>query len=306
MVNVFTSWIGNPPEPREIDTKEDDPPLYPDVEGIRRISRKYTGNDVTFHFCCLKKYVGQYKKALPNMTIVPIEDQFYSAGMRLPKQTKPSPNLSADVDYIIRQTIGFQGDKQINTKFLAMVKDLWSIYCVWKFGGYHIDSGCFPGPEKIVFPECTTLGVVGATDDFLLNKDTYNYSVSTRSGIFPAVLFKRSADIFQHKAGLKFSQKTKAPLERMIDVWAIRGAAGEEATEVALRTYVNLWFAIQEQFVKNEDAYRDVLRHTVISACATGIAHKGSLDKESLMPGKLNGRVLEVPSIKKFGFKSHR
>ncbi len=308
MVNVFTSWIGVPPkEPREIDTKEDDPPLFPDVEGIRRIAKRAVGGNVKFHFCCLARYVKQYKAALPNMEIVPIEDQFEATKdiKYLKKQDKPSPSLSADVDYIIRQFIGYRGDKKINTKYLAMVKDFWSLYCVWKFGGYHIDSGCFPGPGRVVFPECNTLGVMGATDPVGLLKKTYNCDVNTRFGKFPVVLYEHSVGKLS-TAGLKITQKGMAPLKVMIDVWAIRGAAGEKATEIALRTYVNLWFALQSGDVNNDVVYREALRNTGVSACATGISHTGRLNGESLILGRLMGKVLEVPSIKKYGFKSHR
>ncbi len=308
MVNVFTSWIGEPPkEPREINTKQNDPPMFPDVEGIRRVAKRAVGGNVKFHFCCLARYVKEYHAALPNMEIVAIEDQFETTKdiKYLKKQQGPSSNLSADVDYIIRQFIGYRGNIKINTKYLAMVKDFWSLYCVWKFGGYHIDSGCFPGSGRVVFPECSTLGVMGATDPLGGLKKTFNCDVTTRFGKFPVVLYEHSVGKLSI-GGLKITQKNQGPLKVLIDVWAVRGAAEEKATETALRTYVNLWFALQEGGVNNDVVYRESLRNTGISACATGISHNGKLHKDSLIRGRISDKVLEVPSLKKYGFKSHR
>ncbi len=315
MIDVFTTWFGDPArEPMEIDTQQDDPPLFPDVEGIRRIATAARAANTRFHFCCMAKSANKYKAAFQNnIDIVVIEDQFETTKdlKYLPRQVKPSPNLSADVDYIIRNTIGYRGNKKWQNGHLAFLKDLWSLFCVWKFGGYHLDSGCFPNSPQVVFPECSTLGVMGSVEDWHGGKKISYYDVQAPFGKFPVTIMDSSASYLKNNLGLTFLKRGLSPLTTAIDCWAVRGSAGEKLTEVALQTYVNLWFATQAKGFASESIYRGAQRHTIITACATGITHqigkgRANMSEECLMRGLLHGKTLEAPSIKKFGFKSHR
>ncbi|MCG8636712.1 MAG: hypothetical protein MI863_22960 [Desulfobacterales bacterium] len=309
MVNVFATWVGEPckePKPLGSNNNQDRLPVFPDVTGLREIARKVGNPGVKFHFCCLAKYAHKYKPCFPpKVTIIPIEEQFEKTRRPLRRRTAPTGDLSEDVEYIIRQTIGYGGNEEFQKKHLAFVKDLWSLYCVWKFGGYHLDAGCFPGNGNVKFPDCLTLGIVESTEQG--RKQRYNYKVTPRRfKKFPVVFYDSSVTTLKGQGiGLNIAQSGPSVLKQFFDVWAIRGPEGHESVRIALETYVNLWFAVHEGDLSEEN-YLKAMRATIVSACMTGISQSesGWVNKSTLMPAL--GPTLKEPSIRKYNYKSHR
>ena len=271
--------------------------------------------------CVLKKFAVQFRAQLPRtIDILPIEDVFSTKGMLSIVMSRPDTgNLDATVDYIIRETLGVRGTGYsphlLPTKKLAFVKDLWSLYCVWKFGGYHLDTGCFPLQTGRVldFPAPQRFGVpdLHGTDTSAFTQS----QVRLQTGLTKWVMLRNSHLKMEALQGRVTDGQTFAPLKRMLDVWFLRGPKNDSIVRTALETYVTGWFEIQRWAKTVEKRKAEVvgarqLRELVVTSILTGLSYhngrtRSKQESEScLLRVSQNG--LPEFGVRKVHFRSHR
>jgi len=322
MSNLYFTWLG-PPQPANLT-----------VAGIMGQQRKDTSAILRMHqmsfkggpppnltLCVLKKFETQFRAQLPQtIDILPIEDAFSTKGMLSIVMSRPDMgNLDATVDYIVRETLGVRGTGYsphlLPTKKLAFIKDLWSLYCLWKFGGYHLDSGCFPHQAggALDFPAPQRFG---APDVLGTDSSAFTQSqVRLQTGLTKWVMLRNSHLKMEALQGKVTDGQTYAPLKRMVDVWFLRGPKNDPVARTALETYVQGWFEIQRWAKTVEERKAEVvgarqLRELVVSSVLTGLTyHQGRTrskqESESfLLQVSQNG--LPEFGIHKVHFRSHR
>jgi hypothetical protein len=320
--NVCFTWLG-PPQEATKTVKGIEGKVRPDLFGLLRTANaefKSTGGPAPrFKLCCLKKYKSEFEEQLPDhIEVFCIEDAFDTGVDENLIDNEPADftNLGLCVDYITRSILGVRGvdyeKRDLPFKMLAFVKDIWSLYFVWKFGGYHIDCGCFPDPKY------------GDTVE-LYNPDTFGVPVISGVGmnfLHANIAFEGGAICASLSGQLNSEAASKmlldvgvskrefdSPLDRQVDIWLLRSPAAHPAAEKALKFYVNAWFALRKADPKSE-ILPDVYRALAISSISTGISHMPTHccgHATSVNEHLIEANGGDVPSLglRKVGFQSH-
>jgi hypothetical protein len=325
MPNVFYTWLG-PPQQANKTILGLDGQHRPDLFGILRTARSSFTNDPPPYFtlCVLEKFKRDFDALLPSyVATLAVDTAFDSSRFSSIVMAEPDlDNLDVTVDYIIRQTLKVRGtgydSRLLPYKELAFVKDLWSLYCVWKYGGYHLDSGVYPLPERAVlsFPEPQGFDVP-TLDSEDARRDARHCVMKFKTGKPICVTLRGLSTIFETyvmKDRVTVTA-TESHLRRLIDVWLIRSPAGDPSARRALEVYVRGWFELQawvSQSDENAKAKAEVLRELIVSAALTGVTHAGSANqcanKRAVDSHLICGvnKVVDDLGLVKVGFKSHR
>lgn len=327
MVNVFFTWLGPPQEANKEITGV--PGMHrPDLFGILRTGRSTFKNNPPprFTLCVLKKFKAQFDRELPDyIHTLAVDESFASSKYASILMEEPNlDDLEMSVDYIMREIVKVRGtgydSKQLPYKNLAFVKDLWSLYSVWKYGGYHLDSGIFPWPNEAIvdFPEPQGFNV--PTIDFVDCRPPARHCViQFASGKSMCVTMRYSESNLEKYVlpGRVVVTSTQSHLESLLDVWMIRSPAGDPSARRALEVYVRGWFEIR-RWIRvqanpvQEGIVAELLRELVVFSAMTGVTHNG---KEHACSGKFEvkshiiqgaNKEVKVMNLKKVGFQSHR
>lgn len=323
MPNVFFTWLGPPQQATKTVTGL--PGMHrPDLFGILRTAGSSFSNNPPprFTLCVLKKFKAQFDAQLPRyIETRAVEDSFSSAGYHTIQMSKPNlEDLDQSVDFIIRETIKVRGTgydaSLLPYRQLAFVKDLWSLFCIWKFGGYHLDSGVYPlRPGAVLnFPEPTGFDVpsVDAVD---CRGSARHCRASFRTGEPMCITLTNKESLLESKAmkGRIVATGSPSHLQRLLDVWLMRSPAGDPAVRRALTVYVRGWFEIQSwlKAAGGDADPQELFRELSVVAAMTGITHSGgTCSSTSTEVGShiINGFNKEVRDLglKKVGFRSHR
>lgn len=325
MTNVFFTWLGPPQQPTK-DIKGIPGKHRPDLFGILRTGRARFKNNPPpqFTLCVLKKFQAQFDRELPDyVTTLAVDTCFDSSNFASILMEKPDlDDLGLTVDYIIREIVKVRGtgydSKLLPYKNLAFVKDLWSLYSVWKYGGYHLDSGIFPWPNgaTVDFPEPTGFDVP-TIDSVNCRAPAKHFNVTFSTGKPMCATLRGGGSNFADMVmpGRVTASKTVSHLERLLDVWMMRSPAGDPSARRALEFYVRGWFEIRRWVKANpnkESATAELLRELVVFSAMTGVTHHGKKykcnGKRDVDAHIINGTGKEVKEmkLKKVGFQSHR
>ena len=319
MAKLFFTWVGAPGSTREI--KGIEGAQRQDLFGCVRTHRaRYKGEKPEITLCVLKKFAQYYRAQLPDsIAVLSIEDVFSTSKYLSLIMSKPDlSNLDMCVDYIIRETLGVRGSAYDNAllpkKRLAFVKDVWSLYCVWRFGGYHLDLGCFPYSEPVEFPEPKIFGV---PDIQLGLAAARRDSQAILAGVRTRwVAMPNGSDLEQTVFAGKISDTQASPLGNTVDVWLVRSPAKDASVKKALEAYILGWFEI-ERYLKQasvpvaDGTQRLYLRQLIISAVFTGMTYNGNTRKQKaeaeshLIKTYMRTKIPEL-GINKVNFGSHR
>ncbi len=320
MADVYFTWFGPPQQMNK--TVEGVGAARPDLFGLLRTAKaRFPGGrpPPNFTLCCLKKFEAEFRSQLPDyISTLALEDAFPATShLQSIILTKPDlTNLDLSVDCILRTIIGVRGTGYANSALpypmLAFAKDLWSLYTVWKRGGYHIDAGCFPDAKyggTVNLPEPTRFGVPVVSGE---GKVPLHAKVPFPGGGKPfcATLAGGWAGmngaVANMTMGVTVSPQKSSHMNRQVDVWLLRAPRGDAAAETALRFYIQGWFAMRDSNSLIAESYRQL----VVSAVATGITHAGPSGCSS--PSGWKDHLIEanggdVPSLglRKVGFQSH-
>jgi hypothetical protein len=329
MTNAYFTWLGPPQQASKV--VNDIPGLQrPDLFGILRTARATFVNNPPprFKLCVLKKFEAAFRAELGALgaayiDVIAVEEQFATNTFHSIVMREPNlDDLGLMVDFILRETIGVRGTGYSNDllpyRKLAFAKDLWSLYCLWRFGGYHIDCGCFPDQRspQINLPEPTEFGVVALTPEGTF-AGAHHASVRFPRNPMCSTLSVSEASPLRGLAlqGLVSARGDgRSPLTRTLDVWLLRSTAGHPAAKKALEFYILGWFAIRNANLGIE-LTSQALRELVVSAVCTGVTHGGRGDGcsernnwKTYMIDAVSVADPYVPSIgvRKIGFQSHR
>ncbi|MEE2904363.1 MAG: hypothetical protein VYC39_18685 [Myxococcota bacterium] len=328
MTKVFFTWLG-PPQEKNKTIPGVTGEQRADLFGINLVSKSRFHNDPPpeFTLCVLEKFETAFRAELPDyVDVMPVETSFTSANFQSIVMTQPSlDNIDACVDYIIRETLQVRGKgydaSLLPYKKLAFVKDLWSLFVVWKFGGYHLDSGCYPFPSgtSLNFAEPTTFMVPAlfARGTQSTRECRIRFQTSPDNQMRATI---RASMLLLERSALK-DQVTvlsnSTPLQQLLDVWLVACPAGHAGARKALELYIRGWFDVQKWLKDKPDTYDpawepSLYLELIVSAVQTAVTQGEDtlLTREqvdaSILDAYTEMKVIRSIGIKKVGFKSHR
>ena len=104
--------------------------------------------------------------------------------------------------------------------------------------------------------------------------------------------------------GVDVKKTSDSPLNRGVDVWLVRAPKKDPGIELALKFYIQGFFAMDKADFLNSQNYRNL----AVSAGATGITHNA----DGLTGDAWKDQVIEAPKgdvaslgLRKVGFQSH-
>lgn len=327
MANVYLTWFGAPAAANKT-VEGIGGTVRPDIFGASRLAAAGANAPAPrIKFCCLSEHAAAFGNDLNNVDIVPIEDQLPTKDYTSLTMTEPNlSDLPATVDYILRDTFNIRmwantrirfGNDGVPYHKLAFMKDMWSLYTLWRLGGYHVDCGCFPGGGgNITFPDPTTFGVVAVSDGgsthphqkIRMGRDRVCSTISSGNQVFKELVIQERTVI------------GNSLLNRTVDVWCMRSPAGNESVQHALEFWLRGWFMIREATRNNTlpttELQNQAFRELIVSSVMTAITHSrktsacnGNNWKKHVFTGRRdqNNRMQVADlGIAKVGFQSHQ
>lgn len=245
--------------------------------------------------------------ALHEVDVVSVESQF-QAPVRQNMNAPDPNNRAATVQYIMDKSMGGTTRERVNAK------NLWSLWSVYRHGGYHLDTGVVrnqrmairvPPPQVFCLPDVTfrfddTTPAEPAPKPSFFNKrvkksslkittvrggaGTVNYAHANVNNLIGAGPVCSTMTGLDGKLGTHVLNGHVGPLRPTtfnanIDVWMLGSPAGDPVVERALDWYMAVWFYLERAKggALNGDAagYKEACRGAIISAVATAIAHAG-------------------------------
>lgn len=313
-IALHTTWIG-PPQ----GDKEDR-----DLMCVQTLRSATLSADIypKIKFWCLKQFESYYQSNVwGDVELGFIDDQ-------LPEQFQ-GRNLLATPDFddlgksvatiLWEYTRSLRpGSSTQDRNNLAFAKDVWSLYCLHNFGGYHFDAGMKvldeSKPVNLPFP--TTLGAMESSgtappqDYFHRKASTANYPGSAGFGL-PCISLSRGrliVGVMSEKAMPLLEQSAgTCPKLKPIDVPILRSPKGGSGVTKALKTYIYLWFAMRirsnlDPPIPDISAF---IKETVVSSVATGIIHWGAhCPARDVLKGSTFNIEREL-NLKKHSFQTH-
>lgn len=314
---VHFTWIG-PPAPTPAQVGMTDLFVRRDVVGPERIAAAALAPDtpsLQFHFHCMRTHAAQFRQQLPPaVRVVAVQDQLATtqqyAGLMLTRP--PLDDLELCVDYIVRTSVAIGDGRN-----LVNAKNVWSMYCLWRNGGYHLDTGVipldddaptvsFPWPTDFVLPDVSLQGrgplrranltfgaYAGADVDSLIRDESH-------------VFFRRVLPDQEHAGDVVELRGAQ------VDVWMMGSPQGDPHVRRALEFYIRAWFKIHSMVGQLGNLSRAAYRAAVISAALTGAAPSDErfnarwpvdVLTDHLIAANL-GRV-PLMGLRKLGFQSH-
>ncbi len=345
MANAYFTWFGPPASiPSDVSKQRKVAGIgavRPDIFGVKLLAAgTFTDNPPPrIKFFCLREYASAFRADLPNQVdVMPVEDQLPTKDFASLSMTEPTlDNLGATVDFVLRETflIRMWGGSKVRFgeggcpfNKLAFMKDMWSLYVLWKLGGYHLDCGCFPSGGAVSLPAPTTLGIVSITERGATPPHA-RVTLDGRAAVCSTISRGLGALWQDGVLPAKPANIGTSPMDQMLDVWCMRSNADSDAAKLALEYWLRGWFAIRKAVVANKlpakgELYAQAHRELVMTAVMTAAAHSrpnractdGGTWRQHVIPtqtvplvveGKSAGTRMTVPSLKlvKVGFQSH-
>lgn len=292
-------------------------------------------------FYCLERYRAEFARQLTsNRVLVRSVESEFRAPPRPYMVVPDHDDLETTVRYILDQSLQPNADvrRRVNAK------NLWSLWSVYRYGGYHMDTGVvwsekgrlnLPPPTTFVVPMISdTYGLSQAApnpdrrqrrrDDFYLVPlsqpqpgGSLNH-LPVRNLALPGVICSTVHNGLLALLGTRVGAvKSRYQLPAMIDVWLTSSPPGDPIARRALEWYIEAWFRMESE---TDDAlqapgdYKSASRSAIISAVATAISHSATgqcnshdQTKRHVIPTTGTAHN-ELPSLNvtKFGFGSHR
>ena len=337
---IHSTWIGPPaPDPVSQDgtTQVDGQPIRKDVTGVAALARRVAADpnfDATVVFHCLADHEAAFGQALAGtgVHVRSLESQLPSNG-RYHDVVLTRPNLAdldLTVDYILRESVS-RDIEAPSRRDRVNVKNLWSLYCLYTFGGYHLDSGCLPTGDTLpAWPTPDRYGFVGLEQPAARAiAPLRRVSVTcTNAGWDQALLLLgTTSPVLQHLfPGPKAPRNPLLAVHRertsgmpggKMDVWLLRSPRRHSQALRALTSYVQAWFLVRAMRPGlSREMFEAASREIILMAARTAItptdpnAFWGAGDdlvlphRIELRPGTTN-TVVPSLGIRKVGYRSH-
>lgn len=311
MVNVFYTWFGPPSQAKVHETKGS---IRPDVWAPNKLAAAAPDN-VRVKFCCMTDHVDAFKRDLhKDVDIVPVEDPV------LHRVFDPDiDDLEGWVHSIVRYSLKPGNDGKLIIRNLVNAKNIWSMWCMYNFGGYHLDTGVYPENVTPVFPVPKTFGVPVVQPSYFgawHTKVTFDFLWGKVCSTIVDSDMVLQGKVLPNRVSVEKQNAPKSAMNLLFDVWLMRSPARHIAAKRALEFYIRMWVLIEKlakQGELSDQLYKSASRGAIMSAVATGITHSGfgdgclgmNLWKSHIIPTR---NTTEVPELKmyKLGFSSHR
>jgi len=267
-------------------------------------------------FCCLREYADAFRQDLAGVAIdvIPIEDHLADVSILSVITRSPQlDDLDLSVSHIINECARKEEGKY-NIRKLVNAKNVWSMYCLWKLGGYHLDCGVLPWEGRTVnFPAADSFAIPRLGDQ----TRKVAHAIVRKAGAFNATccILNGGAEPVLSQMVLEGCCEVKGEWELpQIDVWLLRSPAADESMKRALSFYVQAWYAMEGAEL-SDMLYKSASREAVVSAALSGLTHAGILQagckvdwRRHVIDTPVFIGAAEVPElkIKKIGFSSHR
>ncbi len=311
-VKLHTTWIGSPAS----DNK--DILCASELGGNAKYSADIRPQ---LRFCCLRQFGAEFKNKLnSDVELVFLEDALPAldalANGGTPLAQPDFNNLEASTATILWEfTKYFRTKKGEDKRFLAFAKDIWSLYCLYKFGGYHFDAGVsvLDRRQPVNLSAPRTLGAMlamerGGGTAAYVHLSAADYSGSANAGL--KCMFVSFHGHYPEQTNQKFTGNViNVPEIDTIDVPVLRSPSGDAGIKRALQTYIYLWFALMEAgvpMIGSDGLPTDAFRVLSVSGAATGITHWAPYcPVGEIPPGSLFAIEREM-NLKKLGYGTHR
>lgn len=322
-INVHYTWIGPP----RFDQRDVGAP-----KAMMRAKNGHGGKPFVIHFWCLDAHVTAFRDHFrasnfrvgngEKLTVRSIERYLErNTGVHRSRRSALlnsainwvwssfSWNIDLTVHTIVATSTRSNASGPTRIREIVNAKNVWSLYVLYKEGGYAMDTGVGPGQNGTVsirewdtFKAPAQAGNGGIGDAIVLGHKTGAHSYL--SGRCTAA----TTGVAGH---LGIDGSDTAP---HVDVWTMYSPAGSGEITRALEWYIRFWF-IAEEVRKStrydSDYYKDLCRHGIISSIFTGMSHDGNgfcrgIDDQFLWTADL-GEDAGIPAIgiKKSYYGSH-
>jgi hypothetical protein len=249
------------------------------------------------------------------MDVMSIEDQLEcGVGSHGEMESEALAEVRRKIDKMIVEAKKKVPGGGYNIRKIVNAKNVWGFYCIWHFGGYHMDTAIYPEPPRTVFPEPLHFGLpcLSKTQSRVFNFPSRGQRLGTTSIILDDSNI--STMVFPNGNVVRETTLKKTPL---VDVWLMRSQKGGATSKLALDWYLNTIDIINKnlEVCENNALYKSASRMAVCSAAATaicranggrGLKHPRDIEKHLIETKIGSNNVLPEIGVRKIGFQSHR
>lgn len=322
MANVFYTWFGPPAKPMTIAGNLERPEFF----GLRSVAQATHrgGDDPTFIFCCLEKYADRFRSEIGSLAQIMVIERELDMANEDPDFTVNTP-FADSVGGVLSSMIWHARDDPEELKRRgAFLKDVWSLYVLWKHGGYHLDCGCHAGSGNWVsFPEPGAFGT-NAVHTRNYGKSYRHYRCKTIGSAWPD-FFTAAASLTPLDGtswkGLPVLQSEEMPrpvaFSNDLDVWGLRSPRGDSSAADALSVYVLSWYCMKGWGFLHSPIGQiaEYFRRLIVVSVVTGVAMNDAFGgfhprsrreiQDHLMLGSSITNITDL-NICKEGYQTHR
>lgn len=323
---IHYTWFGPPAAAKKESLAAGVGEIWPDISGPIKMALQLTKqhSDVRIFFWCLEEHVEVFARDLTQVGIEVKSIEAALGGINVTMQ-RPVPDqyaLDKSVKYIITKSLERTGNGY-NIRKLVNAKNIWSLWCMYEYGGYHMDTGVCPNDGLVSFPDPPTFQVPCIADParvqgvqprqhcYMRWPDFFGYNHSTlidENFILEMIVFPLA-----ERENLAQSQ-----LKLPFDVWLLRSPRRHPVARKTLEWYIHAWCRITDlaqpgKALAVAELYKNASRVIIMSAVATGISHSGGEGEGCGDEARCRSHLLatrdvtniDTLGVRKLGFRSH-
>ncbi|RKH21522.1 hypothetical protein D7X74_01120 [Corallococcus sp. CA047B] len=322
MLDVHYTWIGPP----TLDARDTGGP-----KALMRARSDAQGSGFVITFWCLDAHVWTYRNHFKgsNFQVLNGEklrvrgiESYLKNSVGEHRGSRSAPlmaginwvwsSFSWDIDMVVKHimetSIGARANSPTRIREIVNAKNVWSLYVLYKLGGYAMDTGVGPGIDGSVS---------------LRSYPTFKAPAAGPGPIIDAVMVAHARAPHKYlsdrcstmttgvAAHFDVHRDQEAP---HVDVWTLYSPEGNPRVKRALEWYSRFWYVLETiRTTQSVDLYKDRCRFGIISAVMTGASHHDDgrcrdTDRACLWPAALEGVNAGIPELrlKKTYYGSHR
>ncbi|RKH16564.1 hypothetical protein D7Y13_12045 [Corallococcus praedator] len=293
-MDVHYTWIGPPPTDRQRD-----------IDEPKRLAAR-VGTGVKIYFWCLDAQVAAYTRdfaAHPNVTVRGM--QAFLAGASKTAYRWYYWYKESDDWAVAAMTDILNWGLALATppSYRAFVKDAWSLFLMYTWGGYVLDAGVGPhGGGAFALPEPTAFMSPSLTQDDALMMRRFTLSRLTGwQAQGDVTLNDTRADEVCEAMHYGAADDGESEMCPQLEVWMLASPRYSKGAWAALKQYCVVWKEMQQNNELVSANAPQVFRYLIAGSVYNGLTHgnNGAVPRTSLWfcQNGQNGTV-EVPTLK--------
>ena len=294
-MDVHYTWIGAPPADRNRD-----------IADPKRTSTRVQGKSVNLYFWCLDEHVAAYQRdfsACKNVTVRGMQSFLTGAAStayRWYYWYKKSDDWAVQA---MTDILAWGPERGTPTSYRAFVKDAWSLFLMYTWGGYVLDAGVGPldvGSLSLTEPKAFMAPTL-TEDDALQMRRFRPSSLPGPFGQFDMTLNESWADAVCTAMNYKCGEEMDSETCPQIEVWMLASPRYGNGAWAALRQYCLVWGRMQQHGTLTSENAPQVFRYLIAGSVFNGLSdgHGGEAWRRSLWAtGKDESGRVEVPALK--------